>query len=68
MLIMSVNQRINFGFERLCENQIQESAPAILISWLKYKSCIFQTGIGILEVIKYISYVNTHFASSFVYK
>ena len=40
MLIMSINQRLNFGF--------REFVSAILISW--WKVCIFQTGIGILEV------------------
>ena len=48
MLIRSVNQRLNFGFGRLHENQIQEFVSAILISW--WKVCIFQTRIGILEV------------------
>ena len=48
MLIMSLNQRLNFGFGRLHENRIQEFVSAILISW--WKVCIFQTGIGILEV------------------
>ena len=33
--IMSVKQRLNFGFGRLHENQIQESISAILISWLQ---------------------------------
>ena len=41
---MSVNQRLNFGFGRLHENQTPES---LLVD---YKICIFQTGIGILEV------------------
>ena len=50
MLIMSINRRLNFRFGRLHENQIQEFVCAILISWWKYKVCIFQTGIGILEV------------------
>ena len=48
LYIMSVNQRLNFGFGRLHENQIQESVSAILI--VDYKVCIFQTRIGILEV------------------
>ena len=48
MLIMSINQRLNFGFGRLHKNQIQEFVSAVLISWRKV--CIFQTGIGILEV------------------
>ena len=48
MLIMSLNQRLNFGFGRLHENRIQEFVSAILISW--WKVCIFQTEISILEV------------------
>ena len=45
---MTINQRLNFDLRRLHENQIQELVSAILISW--WKVCIFQTGIGILEV------------------
>ena len=48
LYIMSVNQRLNFGFGRLHENQIQESVSVILI--VDYKVCIFQTRVGILEV------------------
>ena len=46
---MSVNQRLNFGFGRLHENQIQEPVSVILITWWKYKIYSFQTGIRILE-------------------
>ena len=64
---MSVNQRLNFGFGRLHENQIQDSVSVILIviNSRKYKVCTFEIGIGILKVYL-IGY--SHFASSIVYK
>ena len=65
MIIMSVNQRLNFSFGRLHENQMQESVSPILISWSKYNLCIFQSGIGILKVYP-IGY--SHFAGSIVCK
>ena len=56
MLIMSVNQRLNFGFGRMYENQIQDFVSVNLISWRKYKNCIFHTGIGIFGVYYTLSY------------
>ena len=50
ILVMSVTQKLNFGFWRLRGNQIRESVSVVLITGWKYKVCTFQTGIGILQL------------------
>ena len=77
LYIMFVNQKPNFRFGRLDENQVQKSVSVILISWLQslYFSNGIGVGIGIFEVYHRLSvtsqaqfFTNNKLKSSFSLK